>query len=71
MSRDAVCDLVQEGYPVTRADVAALSPDLTRTVRRFGTDTVHLNAAPLPFNGELAFTLPEEPEETEATERPA
>lgn len=65
----ALRDLVREGYPVTRADVAALSPDLTKTIRRFGAYTVNLDTAPLPLDGELALPLPEEPEE--AAERPA
>jgi hypothetical protein len=63
----ALRDLVREGYPLTRADVAALSPYLTKRVRRFGTYTVNLDLVPQPLDGELALPLPEESEE--ATER--
>jgi hypothetical protein len=47
-----------EGYPVNRADVAALSPYLTRHVKRFGDYVIDLSVIPQPLSEiELALTL--------------
>lgn len=51
--------LIREGYPVSPAAVAGLSPYLTRTVKRFGEYAVHLDVAPTPLDGEMALRLPE------------
>ena len=48
--------LIGEGYPVRRADVVALSPYLTRGIKRFGEYTVHLDE--LMEEGEEGFDLP-------------
>jgi TnpA family transposase len=59
----ALRDLIREGYPVTRAAVAGLSPYLTRTVKRFGEYAVNLDVPPLPLDGAMALPLrePDEP----------
>ena len=48
--------LIREGYPVRRADVAALSPYLTRGIKRFGEYTVHLDE--LLEEGDEGLDLP-------------
>lgn len=52
----ALRDLIREGYPVTRAAVADLSPYLTRKLKRFGEYAVNLDVTPTPLDG--AMTLP-------------
>ena len=61
-----VRDLMAEGYPVTRDDLAALSPYQTRHIKRFG-DYTFTSSAPEPFDGELVTPFPlEVPEEHQA-----
>jgi TnpA family transposase len=52
-----VRDLIAEGYPVTREDLAALSPYQTRHIKRFG-DYTFSTSAPEPFDGELVTPFP-------------
>lgn len=42
--------LITEGYPVKREDVAALSPYLTRHIKRFGDYFIDLSAPPQPLS---------------------
>jgi hypothetical protein len=50
--------LIAEGYPVTREDVAALSPYLTRHVTRFGDYFIDVSVPPQPpAESELALPL--------------
>jgi TnpA family transposase len=46
----ALRELIAEGYPVKREDVAALSPYLTRHIKRFGDYFVDLSATPQPLS---------------------
>jgi TnpA family transposase len=48
--------LIDEGYPVKREDVAALSPYLTRHIKRFGDYFIDLNVPPQPLS-ESALVL--------------
>jgi len=50
-------DLIREGYPVTRADVAALSPYITRMIKRFSDYVVHLERTPTPLDGTMDLLL--------------
>lgn len=43
-------ELIAEDYPVKREDVAALSPYLTRHIKRFGDYFIDLSAAPQPLS---------------------
>ena len=52
-------DLQREGYPVTRAALAGLSPYLTRTVKRFGEYLVKLDVPPTPLDGEMTLSVQE------------
>jgi Tn3 transposase DDE domain len=50
--------LIAEGYPVKREDVAALSPYLTRHVKRFGAYFIEVSVPPQPLaESELALPL--------------
>jgi TnpA family transposase len=49
--------LIAEGYPVKREDVAALSPYLTRHVKRFGDYFIDVSVPPQPLS-ESELTLP-------------
>ncbi len=49
-------ELIAEGYPVNRADVAALSPYLTRHIKRFGDYFIDLSMLPQPLT-ETALAL--------------
>ena len=49
--------LIAEGYPVKREDVAALSPYLTRHVKRFGDYFIDVSVLPQPLS-ERELTLP-------------
>lgn len=50
--------LIAEGYPVKREDVAALSPYLTRHIKRFGDYFIDLSALPQPLTEtDLALSL--------------
>jgi TnpA family transposase len=55
----AIRDLVREGYPVSRAAVAGLSPYLTRKLKRFGEYAVNLEVPPTPLDGEMTLPLQE------------
>ena len=62
----AIRALIREGYPVSPAAVAGLSPYLTRTIKRFGEYPVHLDVPPTPLDGEMALAL-HEPDEVRTT----
>ena len=47
--------LNQEGFPITREDLAALSPYLTHHIRRFGDYVVDLSQTPPPFEDKLVI----------------
>ena len=49
-------ELIAEGYPVKREDVAALSPYLTRHIKRFGDYFIDLSTPPQPLS-ESALSL--------------
>ncbi len=53
----AVRQLMAEGYPVKREDLAALSPYQTRHIKRFG-DYVFTVTAPEPFDADLVTPFP-------------
>lgn len=53
----AMRQLCQEGYAVTREDVAALSPYLTRHIKRFGDYVIDLENVPRPLEAELPVPL--------------
>jgi TnpA family transposase len=53
----AVRQLIAEGYPVKREDLAALSPYQTRHIKRFG-DYVFTVTAPEPFDADLITPFP-------------
>jgi hypothetical protein len=46
-------ELMDEGYPVAREDLAALSPYLTGHIKRFGDYVIDLGAPPQPLDGDL------------------
>ena len=48
--------LIEDGFPVTREDVAGLSPYITRKIKRFGDYVIDLSA-PEPLDGALALAL--------------
>lgn len=52
----AIGELVNQGYPVNKADLAYLSPYLTRHIKRFGDYTIHTEQAPGPIPHELSLT---------------
>ena len=52
----AIGELVNQGYPVNKADLAYLSPYLTRHIKRFGDYTIHPELAPGPIPHELSLT---------------
>lgn len=52
----ALRELIAEGYPVQREDVQALSPYLTRHIKRFGDYFVDLSVPPPPLS-EIELTL--------------
>ena len=53
-----LAELLAEGFPVYREDVAALSPYLTTHIKRFGDYVVDLDTPPRPLTDvELALTL--------------
>lgn len=53
----AVRDLLQQGEPVTREDLATLSPYQTRHIKRFGDYVLGVDASE-PFDGDLPLPLP-------------
>ena len=50
-------ELMAEGYPVKREDVAALSPYLTRHIKRFWDYFIDLSVLPQPLS-DIKFELP-------------
>lgn len=52
----AIAELVSQGYPVNKADLAYLSPYITRHLKRFGDYTIHTDLAPGPIRHELLLT---------------
>jgi TnpA family transposase len=52
----AVRQLIREGYPVKREDLAVLSPYQTRHIKRFG-DYILTPNTPEPFDGELVLAF--------------
>ena len=46
-------DLSDEGFGISREMVAALSPYLTRNIKRFGDYTLDMTIPPQPFNRDL------------------
>ncbi|MFO0108690.1 MAG: Tn3 family transposase [bacterium] len=54
----AIQTLTAQGYPVNHRFVAALSPYLTRHIKRYGDYVVNLQNIPQPF--EAAISLPSE-----------
>ena len=46
-------DLSLEGFPITREDMAAISPYLTHHIRRFGDYVIDLSQVPPPFEDNL------------------
>ena len=62
ITRDVLAPLqIAEGYPVKREDVAALSPYLTRHVKRFGDYFIDVSVPPQPLaESELALPLSRE-----------
>ena len=48
--------LIEDGFPLTREDVAGLSPYITRKIKRFGDYVIDLSA-PEPLDGALALAL--------------
>jgi len=44
------------GYPVNKADLAHLSPYITRHIKRFGDYTIHTELAAGPIHHELSLT---------------
>jgi len=52
----AIEELVSQGYPVNKADLAYLSPYMTRHVKRFGDYTIHTDLAPGPIRHDLSLT---------------
>jgi len=52
----AIEELVSQGYPVNKADLAYLSPYMTRHIKRFGDYTIHTDLAPGPIRHDLSLT---------------
>ncbi len=52
----ALGELGSQGYPVNKADLAYLSPYITRHIKRFGDYTIHTDLAPGPIHHELSLT---------------
>lgn len=53
----ALRELKREGYEVTREDVAALSPYLTRHIKRFGDYYIDLGNAPQPLDSDMSVPV--------------
>jgi hypothetical protein len=51
----ALQELMAEGHPVTREDVAVLSPYMTGHIKRFRDYVLDLTATPQPLESVLAF----------------
>jgi Tn3 transposase DDE domain len=52
----AIGELVSQGYPVSKADLAYLSPYITRHIKRFGDYTIHTELTPGPIHHESSLT---------------
>ena len=52
---EVIRQLIAEGHEVTREAVQALSPYLTRHIRRFGDYVLDMEVLPAPMQGELAL----------------
>jgi hypothetical protein len=52
--------LAHEGTEFTRTDVAALSPYMTRHIKRFGDYEIDLNNVPEPIDRSMFITINEE-----------
>ena len=52
----ALQGLIEDGFPLTREDVAGLSPYVTRKIKRFGEYVIDLSA-PEPLDGALALAI--------------
>jgi len=52
-------ELAQEGYEVTRANIAVLSPYLTRHIKRFGDYVLDLSNVPQPLESEMLVPFEE------------
>jgi TnpA family transposase len=52
----AIGELVSQGYPVNKADLAYLNPYITRHIKRFGDYTIHTELAPGPIHHQLSLT---------------
>jgi TnpA family transposase len=50
-------NMIEEGFPVTREDVATLSPYITRNIKRFGEYVIDLGEVPEPLEGALALAI--------------
>jgi len=55
--RFALRQLRQEGYDVTREDVAALGPYITRHIKRFGDYIVDLTKVPVPLESDMSVPV--------------
>lgn len=53
----ALRELKREGYAVLREDVAALSPYLTRRIKRFGDYYIDLGRAPQPLDSDMSVPV--------------
>lgn len=53
----ALRELKREGYEVAREDVAALSPYLTRHIKRFGDYYIDLGNAPQPLDSDMSVPV--------------
>lgn len=52
-----LADLLRAGYPVTAAEMAALSPYVTRSIKRFGDYVIDSEAPPAPLDTVLNLSL--------------
>ena len=50
-------ELHGEGYEISREDLAALSPYLTRHIKRFGDYSFDLGNVPQPLEGDLSVPI--------------
>jgi TnpA family transposase len=49
--------MIEEGFPVSREDVATLSPYITRKIKRFGEYVIDLGEVPESLEGALALAI--------------
>lgn len=50
-------EMEAEGRPVSKEDVAYLSPYLTRSIKRFGDYLIDLGRSPAPLDDEVVFPI--------------